>query len=134
MKIKTIFKPLDNGFDDDFDTEVNAALAEGWQLVKREVLPGHSYNPTNWAKRILYAELVMPDAPEEAAPFDYVEALAQEAGKPAPLNPFKALAAIRAFCEARTCAGCPLDLWCQAHLANKEGPADWKLPGEVPQA
>lgn len=39
-----------------FDKEVNDALAEGWELVKRELLPPFE-GPTRFWERALYAEL-----------------------------------------------------------------------------
>lgn len=51
LQIKTIKKRLD--YAAAFDEEVNAALSDGWQLTKREVLhPGQEYVYFS-----LYAEL-----------------------------------------------------------------------------
>lgn len=54
LQIKTIKNRLDNA--EDFDKAVNTALAEGWTLTKREVLPpvdlGGYFTHTT-----LYAEL-----------------------------------------------------------------------------
>ena len=53
-QIKTIRKYLDNA--EEFDKEVNDALAAGWKLVKREVL--HPCETTHYEYlRSLYAEL-----------------------------------------------------------------------------
>lgn len=53
-QIKTITKQLDGSVQ--FDAEVNAALAEGWTLVKREVLQAYE-GQTRVFYRMLYAEL-----------------------------------------------------------------------------
>lgn len=66
MKIKTIIHNTDNV--EKFDKEVNEAIAAGWILSKREVLHGTQYNATNWARRALYAELVMLDPEPEPEP------------------------------------------------------------------
>lgn len=60
-QIKTIFKHMDPKTVDvleaqDFDRQVNEAIAEGWKLVKRDV-----FHPLDTRKyyhpRVLYAEL-----------------------------------------------------------------------------
>lgn len=51
-----------------FDTEVNKALAEGWELVRRDVLPPYE-GATGIRSRCLYAELERyTDEPEEEEP------------------------------------------------------------------
>lgn len=61
LQIKTIIQHDHDGFD----AEVNVAIAEGWELVKRDVLPpfesqGQAY------RRTFYAELEREvDEPEE---------------------------------------------------------------------
>lgn len=64
LEIKTITRKVDN--QKDFDAEVNKALAEGWELVKRELLPPFE-GPTRFWERALYAELerVTEDEEEE---------------------------------------------------------------------
>ena len=57
LEIKTILEKN----SEIFDGEVNAALAEGWELVRREIFPGH----------YLYAELErITEAEEEEEPED----------------------------------------------------------------
>lgn len=117
MKIKTIIRNTDNV--EKFDAEVNDLLAEGWRLVKREVLPGMNYNADNWARRALYAELVQLDPEPEP-----VEA--------PPMDPIEALHVIKATCEAQPIndcqAGrCPLYVWC-CQLEDSNDPTDWVLP------
>lgn len=55
MQIKTITYQLDSS--EKFDDAVNSYLREGWQLMKREVLPAYE-GPTRIFFRMLYAELV----------------------------------------------------------------------------
>lgn len=54
-QIKTIKNRLDN--EKQFDAEVNAALADGWQLTKREVLMPTSQDRVHYTYIMLYAEL-----------------------------------------------------------------------------
>ena len=65
MKIKTIRWRLDAA--EQFDEEVNAALAEGWHLTKREVLDGRQLSTDAYLHRMLYAELVKLDPMEAKA-------------------------------------------------------------------
>lgn len=53
IKIKTIATTLENY--NTFDEQVNEALAEGWELVRREVVPPYE-GLTRWWDRCLYAE------------------------------------------------------------------------------
>lgn len=53
-QIKTIMKRADDWVQ--FDAEVNKALADGWTLVKREVLQAYE-GPTRIFHRMHYAEL-----------------------------------------------------------------------------
>ena len=53
-QIKTVVCKLES--NDDFDKCVNAAIAEGWTLVRREVLPPYE-GETQVFYRALYAEL-----------------------------------------------------------------------------
>lgn len=50
-QIKTIKSRID--YDKDFDEKVNAAIAEGWELKRRELIPSYTTN----SYTILYAEL-----------------------------------------------------------------------------
>lgn len=60
MEIKTITKRLD--YSGDFDKVVNAALADGWTLTKREVLqPPAQPNDGTRLCTMLYAELEKRD-------------------------------------------------------------------------
>lgn len=113
MKIKTIIRNFD--WIEEFDQLVNEALAEGWRLVKREVLPSGVSQISN--RRLLYAELVRLDP--EPAP------------EAQPLDPVEALRTVQEFCDSNKCESCRLHDFCTRHLAYNEGPADWDLPEEV---
>ena len=66
LEIKTIWGEL--GGSTLFDTKVNEALAEGWELVRREVLPPRQVAT---APTLLYAELErMTELEEEEEPED----------------------------------------------------------------
>jgi hypothetical protein len=57
----------------EFDKQVNAALQEGWELKKREVLPGIKGIETEW-HRAYYAELEREElSPDVKKIFDYIE-------------------------------------------------------------
>ncbi len=68
IRIKTILRPMETAEQvAAFDAEVNAALAKGWALRKREVLklptaPSDAYNVAAFAA--LYAELTREE-PED---------------------------------------------------------------------
>jgi hypothetical protein len=109
MQIKTIFSTFDNV--DEFDQQVNDHLAEGWQLVKRDVLP-----ETAQTFRQLYAELVKPDAP--AAP------------QPRSIGPLDAAYALKEFCKSvsnHDCLNdrCPLSGWCDM-MRRGDSPSEWE--------
>lgn len=117
MKIKTINKRLDQA--DEFDAQVNAATAEGWRLVKREVIPA---GPNPDSHRLLYAELVEPDPVPEAP----------EAAEPQPADPFDAVRAIKATCMATPMEDCqhgrcPLYAWC-CQQESCTDPSEWEVP------
>lgn len=119
MKIKTVLYNLSGAKQ--FDEDVNAALAEGWHLVKREVLAGGPLRGDSFAHRMLYAELAQLDP--EPVP------------EAQPLDPVEALHVVQEFCDSSKCEGCRLYDFCARHLLNNEGPADWDLPGEeAPEA
>lgn len=67
-QIKTITKQLDGSVQ--FDAEVNAALAEGWTLVKREVLQAYE-GRTRVFYRMLYAELER-EIVEKEGPVEFI--------------------------------------------------------------
>jgi hypothetical protein len=53
MKIKTVWNVNNINFDD----KVNTLLAEGWELVRREVIVDHNRLDDS----VFYAELVLDD-------------------------------------------------------------------------
>lgn len=63
LEIKTIARPATE--KEEFDAEVNEALADGWELVRRDILPPYE-GVTRFWERVLYAELEREVAPEEA--------------------------------------------------------------------
>ena len=113
MKIKTIRWRLDQA--EQFDGELNKALADGYQLVKRAIIPGFRLDGGGYLHNMLYAELVLPDPPAE----------------PAPPDPFEALHIVKEFCRSvplHTCANaCPLYDWCE-QLREGGDPTDWRIP------
>ena len=66
MKILTVISQT----GEDFDAQVNKAMAEGWRLTDR----GLRNTGTNGAMS-LYAELVLPDAPPEPVEPDLLTAM-----------------------------------------------------------
>lgn len=64
LQIKTIRNRLDNNTY--FDDEVNAALRDGWTLKKRTVLRPISQQDTTYTHMMLYAELEMEVADDDA--------------------------------------------------------------------
>lgn len=109
MKIKTIRWRLDAA--EKFDEAVNAALEEGWMLTKREVLDGRQLGSDTYQHRMLYAELILPDAPAEPE-------------KPADLD--AAMDLIKDECsQHQSCYDCPLHDRCDC-----EPPSVWDVPEE----
>lgn len=114
MKIKTIRALFDQS--ERFDAEVNSYLAKGWVLRKRAVIQGMPYSQTDYARRVLYAELEMPDKEETVA-------LSK------PLNPFEAARMLQEYCRARggSCQGCKFHFG-GCSLTNRMSPSYWRLP------
>ena len=71
MQIKTISKRLD--YVRVFDEEVNEALAEGWILKNRYVVPGGQLTGDIYAHRMLVAEMVKDEADSETIQVKYFE-------------------------------------------------------------
>lgn len=117
MKIKTIKKRLDNA--DKFDAEVNEAIAEGYQLVQRSIVPGFRLDGGDYLHNMLFAELVLPNPVPE----------------PEQGDPVEALRCIRDFCKAMPLEKCltpecPLFSWCHVFTEDGVSPSDWPIPGE----
>ena len=109
MKIKTIV----HNDPAEFDTMVNQALGEGYNLGPREVIS----TPPAPMKVYHYAQLVLPDPLPEAT--DPVELLRQ----------------VKAFCLSQTtddCRSnkCPLATLCD-QLRDGSDPSEWELPENV---
>ena len=82
LQIKTITENTPDAFDE----RVNAAIAEGWELVKRDVLPPYESHGMAHA-RTYYAELEREvDEPEEEAEGE--ELFAHWVTTRDPLHPF----------------------------------------------
>lgn len=115
MKIKTIRKKLE--YAEEFDAGVNAALADGWKLVKREVLrPFSQPGGGALAHMMLYAELEKPDEKPatEAQPSDLLAAARL----------------LRDYCNrVDYCADCPLE----ALGCHSNPPFDWEFPDDAPE-
>lgn len=109
MKIKTIGKKIVDA--NRFDEEVNAALDEGWDLVRRTVIVPQG----DYGYLTLYAELVKDLETENTFTWqDAVQTLMETCR------------------NAKTCeaGGCPMFDWCEAHLAEAKEPQEWSDPDE----
>lgn len=97
MKIKTIIgtEPAD------FDPKVNAALDEGYQLIRRDVVRIADNNSR------LYAELILPDAPAEPDLDAAMDLIKEECNR------------------HLSCCECPLQDRCDC-----EPPSVWDVPEE----
>lgn len=106
MKIKTIWTPTLKYFDD----RVNAALAEGYQLTRRDLVPAEK--PVDY---VFYAELVLPDPAPDPEPVE--------------IDAIQALHIVKAACLAHKgpCNDCPMTDWCES-LQLGGDPTDWVLP------
>lgn len=107
MEILTIVQTLPK----EFDAQVNAAMAAGWHLTKRERVDLTGCKEAYF----LYAELVKVDEP--AAPMTW-----QEAAQ-----------VLKSTCsETDTCDTCKLREWCDQYLYTNAAiePQDWEVPTE----
>lgn len=127
MRIKTI---VQGGDPAAFDRNVNACLAEGWELVEwgpRQV------GPVNWS---MYASLIYQEGKKEktAEPTDRVI-----------IDPIRMLEKISSICARHGtdrsadrcgwCVGdeentCPLWGWCKTRGVNEANPDQWTFPEE----
>ena len=112
MQIKTIHKSLYKA--EDFDICVNAAIAEGWTLMRREVI----VPPTGDKQVTLYVELVKGE-PQEGLELTWRDALQ----------------VIQAECESTaecSATGCEMHAWCQEHLrGDADNPLLWTWSKEA---
>lgn len=105
MEIKTIVHTE----PDAFDRLVNACMAAGWRLAKRERVD------TEHSKGVyfLYAELVKVEKTAEPVTW-------QEAAQ-----------VLKSTCsENDTCDTCKLREWCDEYLARGAEPEEWEVPTE----
>lgn len=114
MEIKTITHDFDHV--QQFDHEVNKALADGWELTARGTLPATPGQKNS--HRLLYAELT------KLGPTTAVD--------PGPRDPFDAVREIYEGCarvpQTECEAGrCPLYDWCK-RLPESSDPTDWEVP------
>jgi hypothetical protein len=106
MKIKTIVEYV----PDTFDNYINQALADGYLLEHRGLLP-----PDRYGNSAHYAQLVLPDP----------------LPRPEPVSPVDLLRQIKEFCKnvpVHTCKeNCPMFDWCGQYTGGYD-PCDWGLP------
>jgi hypothetical protein len=122
MEIKTIWE-LDIAL---FDSKVNEALGNGWDLDRREVIP----NPDSLNCSVLYAELVKTDPVKRAAPVKRADPVERP-------DPWDAVRTIKDFCgsvDAHDCTAgkCPLTSWCNWQRWSRN-PHLWSPPEKGPQ-
>ena len=115
MEIKTVRRKLD--YVDEFDTEVNNLLRDGWRLVRRDVLqPPAQPNSDVYFNTMLYAELVRdtPQAPDE----------------PQAITWQQATRVLSSICKlAASCKDCPMYYWCDMAIPEDyPTPAEWEVP------
>ena len=70
LEIKTIWRRI--GESENFDEEVNAALTEGWELVRREVLPEPGSTLVFYAELERMTELEEEEEPEDEGTAEWV--------------------------------------------------------------
>lgn len=112
MRIKTITEDFDH--IQKFDQQVNDALANGWELTARGSLPATPGQRNS--RRLLYAEMTLPDPVEETAPRE-------------PMDVVREIYEICAGVPQAECQGgsCPLYDWCK-NLSKCADPSDWEVP------
>lgn len=112
MEIKTVWTPVISKFD----SYVNDAMADGWKLIKREVL----VDQNNLTNSVFYAELVKLSEADELSP------------TPEPPTWEEAVEVLTGMCKTRaSCADCPAIKWCNAAITEGAlSPAEWPDPYE----
>lgn len=95
-----------------FDANVNAAMAEGWRLTRREVFPD--------GDGLLYAELVKLSDEDELSP------------TPEPPTWQEAVEVLRDTCASVPgCTDCPALHWCAKVVDDDDpSPREWPNPYE----
>lgn len=103
LEIKTILTSSNE--HEEFDEKVNDALRNGWELVRRDVLPPFEGDTRFWC-RLLYAELereVEPKEPEETED----DSVAEWRITRNPILPYKCTACGAAYEKpSETCPSC----------------------------
>ena len=114
MKIKTILRRLDGpNMPEDFDTEVNKALEEGWTLTDKRLQPDGQLLEGRCSHYMMIAEMVKMDEPE-----------APEAAEPISVE--TAACIVHEECAQRSrCNECRLH-----HICDHRTPEAWILPEE----
>lgn len=109
-EIKTIFTKIDDC--EKFDKRVNEALAEGWELVRRDVLVPHVSDRFT----LLYAELerVMETEGEDEEPED--DGTAEWVVTRDPAHPYRCNK-----CQASTATPTPVCLECKRVMVSYRG-------------
>lgn len=123
MKIKTVCEEISRETKTVFDEEVNALLEDGWQLAKREVIPGYNLGDVYFPP-CFYAELVK------------LEEADMETQEPDPITWEEAVWVLRETCqEAKECGpACPAYDWCQKNIpGNNTPPCGWGDPEGLEQ-
>ena len=118
MKIKTVCEEISRETKTVFDEEVNALLEDGWQLAKREVIPGYNLGDVYFPP-CLYAELVK---------LDEADMEPQEDELPAWEDAVDALRLACGTAEDCTKDGCPVYAWCDKNLRYENPPSAWDDP------
>ena len=113
IEIKTIATKIENY--NTFDEQVNEALAEGWELVRREVVPPYE-GPTRWWDRCLYAELerVIETKGEDEEPED--DGTAEWVVSRDPAHPYRCNK-----CQASTSTPTPVCPECKRVMVSYRG-------------
>ena len=125
MKIKTVCEEINAETIPVFDERVNALLEDGWQLAKREIIPGYDLGGLFFPPS-LYAELVKLDEADLAA--DLAELREAE-----PITWQEAVEVLRETCRtAEDCTkdGCPAFDWCQKNVKDDAPFINWSEPAE----
>lgn len=119
MKIKTVCEEINVETIPVFDERVNALLEDGWQLAKREIIPGYDlgglfFPPSLYAELVKLEEADM-ETEEPDPPFGWDECveIIREECKAAP------------GCDER----CAVYAWCQKNIPDTApAPKYWSDP------
>ena len=115
MKIKTVCEEITAATIPVFDERVNVLLEDGWQLAKREIIPGYDLGGVYFTPSF-YAELVKLDEAD-------METL--EAELPTCKDAVESLRFACLCAEACSEDGCPMNAWCQKNIPDGPPPSEW---------